>query len=704
MTGSRMVPAVQLALYAVPILAVAISARWVRRSIPPWVLAACAALPIAFLLPGFLPDRTVLPVDHAVAYPPWQTGATPLPRNPNLNDVMTQFAPWAKAARSAWKEREVPFRDRWNGCGTPLAANGTSAAFSPLTFLMLGLPLAQAVTLAAAVKLLLALTGAWLWLTELEISDRPALLGATAFAFSFTMTPWLLFPQTAVVALWPWALFAIERMRRPAVERRALALLVAIFAVWPLCGHLESVASGAVFAGLWLLARWALRDLPEAPRLFGRLGLAAAAAIGLSAFSLLPQIEAIAASNRLALAAVPFWGGRLSLLPHGPLWPTGLLLPLLPRLLGDAVATPMKAGAVGPFPEMALGAIGLAAWASAALVLRPGSPRRRAALALLLPLAAGLGVAVGQWPFAEAAAALPGLRWIFPLRFFSWVALAGAALAAFELDRLGRDLPARAARLLPPLLTVLCAGELIIQGRRLYAFGSPADLFPDRPLLAFLRSQPGPFRVVGQGDSLFPNSNVFAGLEDVRTHDAVERRDYVQFLHSSCGYEPADYFKHIRDLNCRALDLLNTKYLVARPGRPAPGPKWKAVYSGTDGSVFENTSVAPRVRGERVAVSGYHETTNTVTFRAAVGSDRPALVSVSLVQDGGWSAKDGLGQPIPTDRAPGAPLLSLSLPPGEHDVRLTYRPPGFRAGLATTAATAALLAALALSRRRRPPA
>ena len=36
----------------------------------------------------------------------------------------------------------------------------------------------------------------------------------------------------------------------------------------------------------------------------------------------------------------------------------------------------------------------------------------------------------------------------------------------------------------------------------------------------FLRAQPPPFRVAGAGTALFPNTNVFAGVEDIRTHDA----------------------------------------------------------------------------------------------------------------------------------------------------------------------------------------
>src|SRR5262249_5950660 len=260
---------------------------------------------------------------------------------------------------------------------------------------------------------------------------------------------------------------------------------------------------------------------------------------------------------------------------------------------------------------------------------------------------------------------------------------------------------AAAARWLPLVLCGLAAAELAWQGRRLYEFGPPEKLFPERPVLAYLRGQPGPFRVVGESDVLFPNTNVFAGLEDVRTHDAVERRDYVDYLDRTCGYPPSDYFKKIGDLNCRGLDLLNVRYLVAAPGRSSPGPKWKAVYSAPDAAVFENTAVLPRVVAEGAAIRDYQETTNGAAFHVAVEGPGEVELAASLLEDGGWSARDGSGRKLAVGRRPEAPLLTLRLQKGEHDVRLTYRPPLLREGASVTAATAAALAVWALRRRRR---
>ncbi len=325
--------------------------------------------------------------------PPWNTlgyrpirnptlndmlGYRPI-RNPNLNDIALQIAPWAKAVRMAWKEGSLPLRDRWNGCGMPLAANGLSAAFSPFTFLMFALPLGRAFTLAAALKLFLALTGTWLWLRELKVSANSALVGAAAFSFSLAMMPpWLFYPQTTLIGLWPWCLFAIELLRDEKARRKGFWALVALFALWPLCGHVESAALGAIFIGLWLLARWAARDLPDAPAVFLRIALAALVALGLSAFALLPHVLTIIPSSRVINAAKPFWSDFLSWVPHRPAFPYGFFTTFFPRALGDAITSPMIPGGAGSFPEMTLGYFGIAGWACVLLLLRPGSSRRPA--------------------------------------------------------------------------------------------------------------------------------------------------------------------------------------------------------------------------------------------------------------------------------------------------------------------------------------
>jgi Bacterial membrane protein YfhO len=734
-------------LYGLGVAAVAGVATWVRRPIPRVPLLVCSLLPVLFLLPGFTGDTTPIPVDHVRTLAPWRAPGPVTVRNPNLIDVALQIAPWQAAVREAWSAGEWPHRNRWNACGGPLAANGQSGAYSPLTLLSLALPLGRAFTLQGALKLLLALSGTWLWLSELRVSRGAALFGAIAFAFSLSITPWLFFPIASVVCLWPWALFACERIPSGSErDLRAFALLTGVFVLWALGGHVESAVSGAALLLVGLLVR------PDARRRIGRVLAAGLLAVGISAFALLPHALAILASERFALAAQT--GGR-------GFWPAGLVTIFFPRVFGDLVDSPMIPGRAGPFPEMAVGYFGIVAWACVLLVLRPGSSRRREELALAIPAAIGLAVAIGLWPFGAIARHVPLLRLMSPLRFLSWLAICGSALAAFELDRLREDLGRlRSARLWPALtaaalaavalavdrifrdrhaaagglasqrdalflvlaalaafalagalrpgtsgralvaaVAAVAAVELFVQGERLARFGRPAELAPDTPLLRFLRDQPRPFRVVGEGTALFPGSNVFARLEDVRTHDPAERRDYVEFLDRTAGYRPTDYFKKVVDLNAPSLDFLNVKYLIAAPGRASPGPKWRPAYSGSDGTLFENASVMPRVVGP-ARISEYAETADTVSFRASVQAGAPAPVIASLADDGGWTARDEAGRRIPTRRANGA-FLGLLLPPGDHHVHLRYVAPGFRVGALLSGATLVSAAVLlAISRRK----
>ena len=456
-----------LALYAACVGAAALAARWLRRPIPRAWLLALALPPLAFLWPAFFAGRTAIPADHAYLTSPSPTAA---PTTIWSDDVARQFVPWAWAVRLAWRQGEWPHRNRWNGCGMPLDANGQSAAYAPWTIAGLLLPLPAAFTLWAAWRLFSALCGTWLWLTELGVRSGPAYFGAVAFAFSLAMTAWLLFPHAAVLGLAPWILFAVERRREAPVRSRALGLLAGLFFLLPLSGHVETASTVCAFAAVWLAARRLLGEREATRGLARALAGAAVLALGLSAFSLLPQILAIRASNRFVLTATTFWKPHLSLLPHGPVEPWTLAAVFFPRILGDAITSPLLPSGFVSFPEMAQGYFGIVAAIFALLVLRPGSPRPAAEKALLVPLIAGLGIASGAWPFAEIEALVPALNRVLPTRFLVWATISGAGVAAFELDRLARDLASRRRAVLwPPALAGAVAFVGVLCDRRFRA-------------------------------------------------------------------------------------------------------------------------------------------------------------------------------------------------------------------------------------------
>ncbi|HWC65890.1 MAG TPA: hypothetical protein VG777_07395, partial [Thermoanaerobaculia bacterium] len=742
-------------------------------------------------------------------------------RNPNLNDVALQIAPWNEAVRDAWRSGSLPWLDRWNGCGMALAANGQSAAFSPFTLAGLPLPLGRAFTLAEALKLLLALCGTWLWLSELRVSRAAALAGALAFGFSLSMTVWLPWPIASVIALWPWALFLLERLDDPAGRGRAAAGLVAVLIGWAAAGHPESAAVGAAFALLWTAFRLASRSWANPAAVVGTAAFAAIVAAGLSGPLLVPQLAAIRASARSADVRRIAAGALSSWKPRGPGWMPGFVTPFFPRAYGDGVEAPLLARAGGSFPEVSSAYAGAAAWVLVLLVLRPGSRRRAETVGFVAIGAAAAVEAAWSWPAVGIVARLPGLGSISPVRFHGWIPLCVAALAALEFDRWKEDLRtgrragfwlagaalafgaaayavfrhlrgaylavgsletekaglrslaavlaavaaagviAALARVRPGIragiaaaaLAAAIGGELFAIARPLARFGLSSAVFPETPLVSFLRRQPGVFRTAGIGTAMFPNANVFARVEDVRTNDPLERRDYVAFLDAAAGYPPAAYFKTLGDPDAAVFDFLNVEYVIGPPGASRPGARWTAVYSGADGTVFRNGAVLARVfapdeivssapalpghpedafaafgrsandvvreidggrralvvadegaplpsaagSSPRPRISTIREDRNSLSFVADLAGRAPRVVLASEVQDGGWRARDELGR-LPTGRANG-PFLAVGVRPGRHRVTLSYAPPGLRTGI-VAAAAAALLAAGALLRRR----
>ena len=116
-----------------------------------------------------------------------------------------------------------------------------------------------------------------------------------------------------------------------------------------------------------------------------------------------------------------------------------LATPLFPHALGNGIVSPVLPLSNGSFPELTMGYFGIVGWAAAGLVLRPGSRRGARAWILFALIVVGCAAATAAWPVAEIVSVLPGIRYLFPVRFHAWESLAGPALAALELDRLARD-------------------------------------------------------------------------------------------------------------------------------------------------------------------------------------------------------------------------------------------------------------------------
>lgn len=600
---------------------------WDRLSTPKlgarWaiVLVGIALLP---LLPALRADRVLGPFDTNVPLRPWLTSdlAGYHPRVGRLNDVTLQIAPWQAEARRQMLSGRVPLLNPHSGGGQALLGNGQSAPFSPVSLAALPFSPERAQGLRAFLKALLALAGTFLVARQWSARPAFALVAAVAYAFSGSLAVWRLFPLGEVLALFPFAFLAGEKILAEGPRMRSCALLSLALAAMILSGHPETgLAAGCALAGRWIWAAIGAWRRREHGFLGAFRGISAAVLLALvgTAFFTLPLGESVLRSEKLArgeeekrVAAGAGLGGLIGLgVPGG-------------------FGTPQRSAEAGPAPItwLAEGAAGLPVLmlALAGLFL----PGKRREMEIYLWVLAPVAYALHLDPLGLASRlfSLPGLSAITP-RYFAYLGGFGVALlAALALERWmaepsgrrrfavaaagalaalwilggwqaritlagappevraesGRHIAiavAAAALTLPGLALArrrpLAAGCLLALaglGQLLDAFGGynpvipAAYAYPPVPLLDRIAREPGPFRVAGTRGVFVANASTFYGIADIRTHDPTESSRYVDWLAGMLDFDRAKYKKQYprpKPEHLPYLRLLGVRFLLAGP-------------------------------------------------------------------------------------------------------------------------------------------
>jgi Bacterial membrane protein YfhO len=553
---------VKLALFlAGALLLCGLVRLWRGLSLP--TLAGYGLLVLGYFAVPLCTPALQVPTDIAYQWRPWSAAlpAPVRPRNPLLADVPLQMLPFHDLVRKRLLAGEMPLWASELGTGQPLLGNAQSAPFAPLHLMALPLPPLQALTVAVAWQVLVALLLMHALLEALGAGRAGAAFGAVAYALSVFEICWAYHPHGMAMAWIPGVLLSIVLVRRG--EAGGMAGLVACGLGLLLSGHPETAATAALVS---LVAAGVLAARPGgvSRRAFVlELGLAAGLTACLAAPVLLPVLDAIPESARQAMVS-----RRADLVQPPPFESRLLALIVDPLRFGSPRDDTWR----GPFNfnELCSGYAGLLplAVACAGAMLRP----RR-----ILPILAGgclaLLVALRIDPFFTLATRLPAigatpharLRLVFVLA----VALAGG-LGLDVLDRRRGRLAlgacglalSLALLLLPPppqvweqtwyLLTL--AGALAWSGAIFVVKGTQAvrwlavvalladlvslnvryqpvvsprfALTPPPPAVAYLAAQRGaaaaPFRVMGEYDALKPNLGALYGLWDPRGNDPIQ--------------------------------------------------------------------------------------------------------------------------------------------------------------------------------------
>jgi len=668
------------------------AAAALARRVVPWRIAALFyVLVLAFLFrPMTGPYNNVAP-DVLGLVPPWRDAGFDKYQvsNYELQDVMFELAPWTHQVHEQWRELRVPLWNPLSGSGMPLLANMQSAALSPLRLATIPLPLAYAMTAEAAMKILIALTFTFLYCRKRGYDEWPSVIGAISFGFGTFVLTWLHYPLGATGTFLPAVLYAIDLL----AEKRTFGRFVFAAALGPLLlsqGHPESVAHIAFFAAVYALV--------TARHAWKRLGAAMFVSILLAAPILAPFLEAVPHTIR--------WGEKHASATPFSDFPSLALL-VLPRLYGDhpgAPWGPAVAEAVSGFA----GILGIGAWLG--LLVRAIRQRRFrerefffvVATAVVFLLLADVPYVSAPFRALFSMALNARLRLIFSfllaVQAAAWVhlrerravAIAGALIVlAFVL--LKTHFPNADARQFALMTAIPSAIVLVAATLRVHALLALAvfaelwcasarwnpvrrgtDLYPRTPMIDALQKlrTSEPYRIAGLAP-LFPNTNALFGFEDVRVHDPMANRRYLDVLPASRH----TYFQTLTDVETPLMDFLNVRWILASPGEERP--RYRLVYDGADGRIFENPYAMPRFfsREARVTMT----MARGDAYELEVDAPRDALVLSSIAFWPGWRVtyNGRTLHPRIVERS----FVGFTIPPGRGMVRVRYVPWTFWGGV-----------------------
>ena len=583
-------------------------------------LLVLVATVVLFLSPALMTSRILWPGDLLTSFSPWsEEPSTSTPGNILLMDSVEQLYPYYHLHRSEVLEGRLPLWNPYVLGGTPFLANSVSALFSPLRWLLLGLPIYLYFEYAALLKLLLAGSGIFFFCRRIGLPSDCSLLAGLCYLFAGYNIFFLTFPNGFISALLGWGLLQVESYAQTR-RRIHLAWLAAIVATAYLSGNMQCAFLQQMAYLLYAFARcWDRSQLRQTMRGWNSIALATLLGLTLAGVATLPFLDLMLGSytltDRGSFASNPYhlmpeeWPALLQ--PHYREGPEERTVPKWSYVSFAYVGilTCFLAGLAsrGRRAHETTKALGILTLWSLILVLGipvlfeilTGLPLLRQTnylhagqvLQVSFAVLAGVGASVWRsghlsgrsfgWLFGAALALLlwsswsPVKRWLYsdddkpfyfmgeafeyPLAAFWTVLTLLILLPLYRCYRRRNPVPA---------LLVL----ILING---FVFGfffnstSSRQLIQDRPTIVDELARRPHARLVGIGmGTLLPNFGMSWRLRDLRGYEPILTDRWVRF-YSELQPGPRDHHHPIHDLDPARLELLRRTgcSLVVAPSR-----------------------------------------------------------------------------------------------------------------------------------------
>lgn len=261
------------------------------------VIVILASIILAFLWPSLFLDKTLLPVDILLRFPPWSYYSDQPPVwNGIPSDAVLNFYPWKLFGVRALESGTLPLWNPYQMSGTPFVANSQAGLFYPFHLLFLLLPPFRAYALFIALHLLLAGLSMYAFLRTISASRIGSLIGGIAFMAS----PFLIgnsehLPHLSVMVWLPLIFILLDRM----LDKRSIfyaTTLGFVLGVQLLGGMFQFSFFVFLASFLYFLFRAAmlLKAQPSLRRgilYLALMSVAMALGLSLAAVQLLPSLE-----------------------------------------------------------------------------------------------------------------------------------------------------------------------------------------------------------------------------------------------------------------------------------------------------------------------------------------------------------------------------------------------------------------------------
>lgn len=534
-----------------------------------------------------------------------------------LTDPVLQQIPWKYLAVNSLKQAKLPWWNPYNFAGMPLLANFQAGVFYPFNIIFMLLRFDIAWTLYIILQSLLGALFLYIFLRHHRLHHLSAALSGLAWVLGGFMMAWLEWGNLGHTLIWlPLSLLMIDKYTETKkfkfILLNAIILSASFFA-----GHLQLtfyvISANLAYAlyrrvNLLFAISYLLFAAATAVQWLPTLQLIKLSARDIDQTQILTRPDWFLPWQHLAQFVAPDFFGNPATLNYTGVWNyiefVGYigLVPLLLALGAVSSRTGRKIWLAIIFISLFTlpAPIAKLPFILKLPLLSTAQPSRLIAL-VSFGLAILAGIGMDQFLKRK-------FNWKFPLAFVGTSLIILWLNAASTVAQRNLILPSitfiifimlviirallRSIMLIPYLLFILTAAELLRFATKFTPF-SPAEFFyPQTQTIKFLQDNLGSFRYLAVDRRILPpNANIMYGLATIEGYDPLYYKTYAQLITEMEGGQPgtiANFNRIIRPTNIDSpvLNQLKVKYILSLS--TINSPQFKLVFQEGQTLVYEN--------------------------------------------------------------------------------------------------------------------